>query len=228
MVRKGFLTVSIFVLLCYHYGYSQKLSGKFFDREEYISLNKKEVSFLISSNGGLIYILKGNGEYRITDGFLIIKTDESKFEKSKGSTEKKTKSSQIIKVENFKHEPIVGASVSLLDSRYKMIDGDFTDDSGTAHIRANSKAKKIQIAYIGYDELTEDYIPDADYTVTLTDYETLENKTMVFKITEINSDEISLQLLSEDFKSKINKKSLNKLYRKTKKDNFRKRIFRRT
>ncbi len=218
--------VSIFILLCFHYGYSQKLSGKFFDREEYISLNKKEISFSISSNGGLIHILKGNGEYRITDGFLIIKTGESKFEKSKGSTAKTTESSQTIKIENFKHEPIAGASVSLLNSRNKIIDGDLTDDSGTAHIRANSKAGKIQITYIGYDELTADYIPDADYTVMLTDYETLENKTLVFKISDINSNEISLQLLSEDFKSKINKQSLNKLYRKTKKYKFRIKNFR--
>ncbi|NOZ33943.1 MAG: carboxypeptidase regulatory-like domain-containing protein [Chlorobi bacterium] len=228
MVRKGFLIVSIFVLLCHHYGYSQKLSGKFFDREEYISFNKKEVSFSINSNGGIITVLKGNGNYKIIVDFLIIQTgkNKNKFEKSKVNTLKTKENIQVVKVENFLHEPIAGASISLLNSRNKTIDGDLTDDLGTAHIRANSKAEKIHITYIGYDELTADYIPDADYTVTLTDYEILENKTLVFKITDINSDEISLQLLSEDFKSRINKYSLNKLYRKTKKYKFRIKIFR--
>ncbi len=77
------LKILIFLSIFNNNIFSQNLSGKFFDETDFLFFNDKNISFSVQSNGGLITVLKGNGEYQIIDDFLIIKTKESKFEKSK-------------------------------------------------------------------------------------------------------------------------------------------------
>jgi hypothetical protein len=180
--------------------FSQNLNGKFCDKSDYIDFKNDSVSFKISSNGGLIVDLCGNGVYKITDEFLLIKTldfkgTDSRFDKIKNQD--KLIDFTVFDIEN---NAIFGVNISFTDNKGKILSGMSTDENGYASIEMNKNADKINLSLVGYDNYTIAYSDFFDYKVKLVNYVIIENKTVVFKINSMNSGFLDLTLLSTDFK----------------------------
>ena len=74
---------------------------------------------------------------------------------------------------------------------------------------------------MGFDDIEFDIRPNEDYHVKMSDQKSVENKTVVFRLREIDEETIGVMLLSTDFKQGKNlQKSLDKLYQNALKKNF--------
>lgn len=214
-------------MICINYTFSQNLNGKYFEDSDYIEFKNDSAIFKISSNGGLIVYLHGTGTYKIINKFLLIKTSNYNGYKSYHEITEKTNVFPLIKVLDPESKPIMGVNITLIDKKGDFLSGTMTNENGQATFENNKNADKIKLALVGYDIYKIDYSAEYNYKIVLMDYETIENRSVVFKIDSLNSDALNLTLLSTDFKSKGEiKRDLIKLERKKKKHKFRERVFR--
>jgi hypothetical protein len=198
--------------------FSQNLNGKFCDESDFIEFKNDSVNFKIGSNGGLIVDLCGNGVYKITDEFLLIKTLDFKGTGSRFDTIQNLDKLIDFTVLDIENNAIFGVNISFTDNKGKILSGMSTDENGYASIEKNKNVDKINLSLVGYDKYTIEYSDFFDYKVKLVNYVIIENSTVVFKINSMNSSLLDLTLLSTDFECSTDKASgLVKLDKKSSK-----------
>ncbi len=211
--------IAIIITLTFSFNvFSQNLNGKFCNESDFIEFKNDSVNFKIGSNGGLTIDLCGNGIYKITNDFLLIKTLD--FKGLETHIEKIKSKDKLIDftVLDIENNAILGVNITLTDNKGKFLSGTSTDENGHASIERNKNADKINISLVGYDNYTMEYSDFFDYKLKLVSYVIIENKTVVFKINSMNSSFLNLTLLSTNFKGSTDRKSeLVKLEKKSSK-----------
>ena len=75
-MKQKLLTILFAIFLISSFGQTS-IDGTFLDDRDTLKFRNDTVSLSIMSNGGLIFPIKGLGEYRIIENTLIIKTGEN-------------------------------------------------------------------------------------------------------------------------------------------------------
>ncbi len=221
---KIIITVICFLALMNNLS-AQKIEGKYSEDSDYMKFQDDSVDFKIKSNGGLVIDLKGTGTYNVTDGFLLIKTNNfnglhSHFEKTKDANGLLT-----FTILDLANKPINGVNVTLTDNKNNFLYGTVTNDMGQATIANNDNAAKINFSLVGYDTYSIEYSGDYNFKVNLMDYQIIENSTIVFKINSLKPDTLNLVLISTNFLGNAAKgNDLVKLEKKSQKYKYRERV----
>lgn len=220
---KGVILI-VFIFIFSNDVFSQQLGGKFTDGYDFIEFKNDSVDFKLESNGGLIMDLRGNGIYKLSNEYLLIKTFDFKGFDSHCEKIKNESESIQFTILDPNNTAIYGVNIIFTDNKGKFLSGTVTDKNGQASIAKNENACKINLSLVGYDTYTINYSDNCDYRVNLMDYKIIENKTVVFKINSSDSDILNLTLLSTDFTGNTERKSdLVKLEKKSNKYKYRKR-----
>jgi len=204
--------------------FAQELSGRYVSDNDLIDLDNNNIKFEIISDGGLIWTLRGQGTYYIVDDFIVIQTNE--FNGKKSTVNKECNGQFGLKVVDISSGPMYAVNVGFYDSIGTVIDASATDRSGYIENKKYKITETIEVRYLGYDPVTFSYSPDCFFTVTLEEGKTIENSTVVFKITEQTENYVKLVLLNTNFKHNTpTLRQLKKLYRKSSKFKLRERKF---
>lgn len=221
------MIVFLLAILSLSSGWSQgqTIEGTFHDNGDIIAFRNGMAQFEVFSEGGLVIQLRGNGKYEIVDNFLLIHTGVDKnLRQSYYDTTLAAGSPKMTFVDE-EGNPLLSVNITYLDLSGEIIGHSYPDARKMAHILQHRTAT-VQISFIGYDDVSIKLRNGYDYKVTLAEGQTLEDKTVVFKIISSDLESLNLKLFSEDFTVRQNvRKDLARLERKVKPQNLRLRRF---
>lgn len=197
---------------------AQEISGTYFEGPDSLSFNNNRVMFSIRGNDGLGVVFTGEGNYELIDDFIVVNTDAYSGKKTKVDTRTATKKDTIqLQLFNEDGYSIEGVRAEFLNRKNKSIGLSLSNDHGVVIYKHNPKIKAIKVSDLLYDKTTFDYEAGTDYTVHLVTSRVLENKTVIFKLNDRTENELTVKLLSTDFKkSNPSASHLNKLDKKNK------------
>jgi hypothetical protein len=102
--------------------------------------------------------------------------------------------------------------ILFVDDENNILSNTYTDFDGLVSVKSDFKIKKIKVSSVGFQGLTFDFYEGKDYKIYLSEGVVIEKGNVVFKINSMSNDEVSLTLLSTNFKYKRNlEKALHKL-----------------
>ena len=171
----------------------QSLEEVYSNDSEYMEFFGDSIRFQLESNGGLIYLLRGNGIFRQDENYLYLTTDNYK---GKGSycSFNQTRSEPILHVYGADHEPLQGAYVAFKNDAKEVVAECTTDSLGQIKLSKIPGFESVEVKFIGHD--TYEFIyrlsEPSDIQVYLAQFEVVENETLIFKIH--HNSEYSLQL----------------------------------
>lgn len=201
---------------------AQSLSGTYTNGTDSLVFKGDQVMFRISGFGGLSSTQTGTGTYEREGDFLLVHTTaypgaKATFQESNGSR----KDTCVVKVTGVNGYPIPGILVEPDKVSRKEPGGQVTGSNGTIYLPNTGKLRTITVFGMGYNKITIDYRPGYDYLVRLTDYEVIEDETVVFEFNEIDDETLSVTLLTAEFNlNKRRDSELKKLEKKARKNNL--------
>lgn len=201
---------------------AQSLSGTYTNGTDSLVFKGDQVMFRISGFGGLSSTQTGIGTYEREGDFLLVHTTaypgaKATFQESNGSR----KDTCVVKVTGVNGYPIPGILVEPDKVSRKEPGGQVTGSNGTIYLPNTGKLRTITVFGMGYNKITIDYRPGYDYLVRLTDYEVIEDETVVFEFNEIDDETLSVTLLTAEFNlNKRRDSELKKLEKKARKNNL--------
>ncbi len=181
---------------------AQSLSGTYTNGTDSLIFNEDQVRFRVSGFGGLSSTQTGAGTYEREGNFLLVHTTgypgaKATFQELNGSRD----DTCVVKIVGLNNYPIQGILVEPDKVSRKEIGGKVTGNNGMIYLPNTGKLGTITVSGMGYNTVTIDYRPGFDYLVRLTDYEVIEDKTVVFEFKEIDDETLSVILLTTEFKS---------------------------
>ena len=209
------LATVLFSLTTLH---AQEINGTYHEGTDTITFDNSRVNFKVKSNDALGIIFTGEGTYKMIDDYLLINTDEYTGAKTRIETNPSEKK-DTIQLQFFDENgySIKGVRAEFLNKSGKTIDLNVSNDNGIVIQRMDPKIVSIKASDLLYDKTTFDCSADTNYTVHLVKYRILEDKTVVFKLVDQTDSQLTMKLLSTDFKKKNPSAShLQKLDKKTK------------
>lgn len=201
---------------------AQSLSGTYTNGTDSLIFKGDQVTFRVSGFGGLSSTQTGTGTYEREENFLLVHT--TKYPGAKASFQEINGSRAdtcVVKVTGLNSFPIQGILVEPDKVSRKELGGQVTGNDGMIYLTNIEKLKTITVSGMGYNTLTIDYRPGYDYLVKLTDYEVIEDETVVFEFKEVDDETLSVTLLTAEFNnSKKRVGELKKLERRARKNNL--------
>lgn len=211
MRKSTFILTVVFCVLIGSKSISQINDGKYIEQEEFLILKSDSIAFNLKYGKGIVQDLKGSGNYKIINNFLLVKTIPYQA-KSHHAESKNCSGNVEITVNDLKGKPIIGANIEVLDNSGNLLFGVLSKEEGRALIKRTNAMSKIVVSYLLFHKYTFNLSPNTNYHVFL-DQERVENQTMAFKINDITNHGIELTLLSTNFEAQENiSKELEKLY----------------
>ncbi|MGI6573808.1 MAG: hypothetical protein ACOX19_10490 [Fermentimonas sp.] len=201
---------------------AQSLSGTYTNGTDSLVFKGDQVMFRVSDFGGLSSTQTGAGTYEREGNFLLVHTTgypgaKARFQELDGSRE----DTCVIKVVGLNNYPIQGILVEPDKVSRKKLWGQVTGNNGMIYLPNTGKLGTITVSGMGYNTIEIDYRPGHDYLVKLTDYEVIEDKTVVFEFKEVDDETLSVILLTAEFKNSKNRTSeLKKLEKRARKNNL--------
>jgi hypothetical protein len=201
--------------------FAQNIEGSYRDGNDLLKFEGTRILFNMEEVGGLSNHI-GNGTYRQINNYIIVDTDEYNGEKTIVERLPQSRKDTIsVTIADYHNNPLSGVLVESLSESGKLIMSATTRNDGRLLFLPNAKMKKFRIFEMGFDDIEFDIQPNEDYHVKMSDQKSVENKTVVFRLREIDEETIGVMLLSTDFKQgKDLQKSLDKLYQSALKKNF--------
>lgn len=201
--------------------FAQNMEGSYRNGNDLLKFEGNRLLFDMEEVGALSN-QTGNGTYRQINNYIIVDTDEYNGEKTAVERLPQSKKDTIsVTVADYHNNPLSGVLVESLTESGKLIMSATTRNDGRLLFLPNGKMKKFCIFEMGFDDIEFDIQPNEDYHVKMSDQKSVENKTVVFRLREIDEETIGVMLLSTDFKQgKDLQKSLDKLYQSALKKNF--------
>ncbi|NLJ01707.1 MAG: hypothetical protein GX371_11260 [Bacteroidales bacterium] len=200
---------------------AQPLSGTYKNGSDSLKFEGNQIVFRVSGFGGLSSSQAGAGTYELINDFLLVHTgdypgNKSTFQELPGSRA----DTCVVKVVGLSNYPVEGILVEPDNSSTKLPAGRVTGNDGKIYLANTSKMKNITVSGMGYNTITIDYDTGIDYLVKLADDEIIENKTVVFRLKEVDDETLSILLLTDDFNAgKKRDNELNKLERAARRSN---------
>ena len=206
---------------------AQSFQGTFSEGTDVMTFNDNRVDFIVKSNDGLGVIYCGEGTYEIMDDYIVINTAEYKGSKTKVEMSPAAKKDTVqLTFLDDQGYSLKGIRAEFLNKAGKSLGLNISNNEGIILYKTNPKLAGIKVADLLFDKTSFDYVADTDYTIHLVKNRILEDKTVIFKLTDSTDDKLSLKLLSTDFKnSNPSASHLKKLESKTKASIDRARIF---
>lgn len=220
-----YFSAAILFFMLFTAAFGQELDGNYKNESDSLYFSNGKIIFSISGFGALSTRMVGEGTYEQVGDYLLIKTGSYSGEKSIQKTLDKiasdTLSLQITTLENY---PVNGAMAELLTSSEKVLKRAIAGDDGKIHFQEHSKlmkkVAKVKVSHLGYDNILFDCNNEQDYLIKLAKNDVIENKTIVFNISEPDEETLSIILLSDDFNpQKDQMKALHKLKNQAKNKN---------
>jgi hypothetical protein len=214
-------------LLCSLIIHSQELSGKYFHGDHYINFDNGYAEFVTLVEGCMAVEISGQGRFDIIDDYLLIYTELHSSPNSRFTATKNNNDYSSITVLVDGGFSVPNAKIKFLDSNKLVIAETETDVwHGKAIIKSTPELKYIHISYIGTNSIIIEFDKTKDYEIVLCQSSSIENRTVVFKISNKMERSITLTLLSTSFITKQNiVKELRKLEENEMKNKPKEQIF---
>lgn len=183
--------------------HSQELCGKYFNGDYYIDFDNGYAEFVTLSDGCLASEISGQGKFEIIDDYLLIFTELHSSPNSKYTAIKNNTDYSSITVVLDGGYSVPNAKIKFLDSN-KLVIGETETDfrQGKAIIKSTLDIKFIHVSYIGTNSVIIDFDRTMDYKIVLGESMSIENETVVFKMSDKTEKSITLTLLSIAVKTK--------------------------
>lgn len=200
----------------------QSLSGTYTNGTDSLVFQENQVMFRISGFGGLSSTQTGTGTYEREENFLLVHTTEypgakASFQEVNGSRA----DTCVVKVVGLNDYPIQGILVEPDKVSRKELGGQVTGNDGMIYLTNTEKLRTITVSGMGYNTVTIDYRPGYDYLVKLTEYEVIEDETVVFEFKEIDEETLSVTLLTAEFNDNRKRdRELKKLEKRARRNNL--------
>lgn len=201
---------------------SQNLDGKYRNGGDSLCFSNGKAIFNLSGFGALSIPMAGEGEYEHSGNYLLVNAGEYSGQKSRFEpTDPSKRDTIVVKVIDSDNYSVRGVLVEFLSESDKTVRVGITDERGRAEQPYNPKIKRIKISGLGYQEVVFGAEKGKDFLVKLVKCNIIENRTVVFKISEEENETLSVVLLSDRFEpGKDRAKSLRKLDKKAQKNNI--------
>mgnify|MGYP007061807482 CR=1 FL=1 len=189
---------------------AQPLSGTYKNGTDSLVFKGDQAIFHVSGFGGLSSAQAGAGSYERVNDFLLIHTaeypgDKASFHELEGSRA----DTCVVKVVSLANYPIQGILVEPDNSFAKLPGGRVTGNDGRIYLTDTEKTQTITVSGMG-----------VDYLVKLADSEVIEDRTVVFRLQEVDDETLSILLLADDFDpGKKRDNELKKLEKRARRSN---------
>jgi hypothetical protein len=200
---------------------AQPLNGTYKNGSDSLVFKGDQAVFHVSGFGGLSSAQAGAGSYERVNDFLLIHTAEYPGDKaSLQELEGSRADTCVVKVVSLANYPIQGILVEPDNSSAKLPGGRVTGNDGRIYLTDAGKTQTITVSGMGYNTVTIDYQPGVDYVVKLADSEVIEDRTVVFRLQEVDDETLSILLLADDFDpGKKRDNELKKLEKRARRSN---------
>lgn len=222
---KKYIALLLF-LICSLIIHSQELCGKYFHGDYYINLENCYAEFVTLSDGCLGFELSGQGKFEIIDDYLLIYTELHSSPNSEYIATKNNNDYSSITVVGVGGFSVPNAKIKFLGNNKLVLGETETNWHGKTIINNNPEIKYIHISYIGTNSIVIDFDRTMDYEIVLGESMSIENRTVVFKISNKMESAITLTLLTAFFETKRDiVKELRRLENNVMKDNPIERVY---
>jgi hypothetical protein len=184
IVTKKILIFLLTSIGCLH---GQIQSGRYSHNNLFLDFKADSVNFVMYTNGGLLYTLKGQGHYTLINEYLVITT--SRYRGSRSNYSKDCHGEFSIRI---------GTSDSILRNQYSLY---FKDKAGKYHDKDSSETMEIVVKVWFGDQLVIPY-NKCHYSVELHEGNVLENHIITLKTHVLTDNQLTLELISYDIKTK--------------------------
>ncbi len=185
---------------------SQNLAGLYKCQDLHINFHNDTAEFVIAGEGGVIFIYKGCGKYKVINDFLVIDTKEYCKEKSKYKKIENNSDTTTIKILDSDNDFDIEnyASVTFIDRYRKELNYLRTNSDGIITVINDFNIDYFYVLAAGYEQIKVKYEPKIDYIFSMVDGEFIENETLAFHLDILDNHTFELYQLGTVKKSNKN------------------------